>query len=410
MSEAIFPQQFVAHFDDEGTELIARNPGPAGAVDFELSSGISLLVDFANPNTLSSIRVEGREIPNQLIDLIGEERGEQLDRADRKQRGRRLRLEADRSSDQDSLPRFRGSQSRPPQQFAREIGVMSRLQSLSQDDEVLDVVRGIAALELAQRMQNFGNQAPGLIEVSRRPIELAAALLDGEEADLAFYRDREPKSVTRLARLCQPYQSEFPSLRRAYETLMGRGADISWNIDRHELLQPAASALVASEDFDFEARIRLSAVTLSDGGLLTARVREFEKDWWLRVSLEGSQVLLAVVPVIERGSRAIAEALLPSDLTLSEVELELTQEPLPPTNSTIHQTMDAIRLGRSAVRKSLLARGVTPVSLWLECADLWEQLGDVSRAKQSRRYAEVGLRSVGPRTVTREALSVFESA
>jgi hypothetical protein len=287
---------------------------------------------------------------------------------------------------------------------------MSRLQSLSQDDEVLDVVRGIAALELAQRMQNFGNQAPGLIEVSRRPIELAAALLDGEEADLAFYRDREPKSVTRLARLCQPYQSEFPSLRRAYETLMGRGADISWNIDRHELLQPAASSLVASEDFDFEARIRLSAVTLSDGGLLTARVREFEKDWWLRVSLEGSQVLLAVVPVIERGSRAIAEALLPSDLTLSEVELELTQDPLPPTNSTIQQTMDAIRLGRSAVRKSLLARGVTPVSLWLECADLWEQLGDVSRAKQARRYAEVGLRSVGPRTVTREALSVFESA
>ncbi len=164
----------------------------------------------------------------------------------------------------------------------------------------------------------------------------------------------------------------------------------------------------APSDFDYEARIRLSAVTLRDGGRLSARVTEFEEDWWLRVALEGTQVLLALVPLLERGDRASVEALLPTNVALNEIDLSLSNSPLPKVTSSIDAVMKAVNLGRAAVRAALIRRQWEQEERWTTCAEAWEAVGDLQRAKRARLYAEKGLSRPGPRLLTRDVMAVFE--
>jgi hypothetical protein len=72
--------------------------------------------------------------------------------------------------------------------------------------------------------------------------------------------------------------------------------------------------------------------------------------------------------------------------------------------------MNVIDLGRKAVRRSLVGQFTYPAGTWMQCADMWEVLGDAQRAKQARTYAARGLRSAGPHLITAEVLAVFESA
>ena len=408
MSEAIFPQQFVAHFDDEGIELVVVTPGPAGAVDIDLRDGVSLMIDFANPGSVNSVRVHGDEIPDVLVDLIGEDRVEQLADVDRSSKLKPVRLQGQSESDRDTPPRFRGSRPQQPQQTAEELGVLSRLQSLADDDELHDIVRATSGLEFIERSERLRGEMPDLVGPLRRFTAIAADLLDGEELNLAQLSRRDHKAASQLAGLCRPFQSDFESLGRAYEFLMNQPIELGW---QSQDLDVASANHMASRDegFDFEAPVRVSAVTLTDGGLLTARITMFEEDWWLRVTLEGTQVLLAVVPVLGHADRAIAEALVPTDVMLKELDLQLIRTPLPSSHSTIDQVMAAINLGRAAVRRSLVRRTEQSFRLWMQCADAWLLLGDEQRATQARRYAQRGLPSVGPRLVTLEVLAVFES-
>ena len=412
MSEAIFPQQFVAHFDDEGIELVAVTPGPAGAVDIDLRDGVSLMIDFANPGSVNSVRVHGDEIPDVLVDLIGEDRVEQLADVDRSSKLKPVRLQSQSESDRDTPPRFRGSRPQQPQQTAEDLGVLSRLQSLAEDEELHDVVRATSALELIERSERLRNESPALVGRLRHAAALAADLLDGEEFNLSQLSRRHLKVGAQLAGLCRPFQSDFESLGRAYESLTDYQGGLGRRNDEEAAFTEVASAMYSpsrNDDFDFEAPVRVSAVTLSDAGLLSARITMFEEDWWLRVTLEGTQVLLAVVPVLGHGDRAIAEALVPTDVMLKELDLQLTQTPIVASNSTTDQVMNAINLGRAAVRHSLARQTQNSIRLWEQCAQAWEGLGDEQRAKQARRYAERGLPSVGPRLLTLEVLAVFES-
>ena len=118
MSEPIFSQQFVAQFDEDGFDLVAQAPGPAGSVDLELADGLTLMVDFANPNSLSSVRVDGSEVPERLGDLIGGERLDQVISAERVSGGRPVRLERVAVQEEEELPRFRGSRPQKPQRLA----------------------------------------------------------------------------------------------------------------------------------------------------------------------------------------------------------------------------------------------------------------------------------------------------
>jgi hypothetical protein len=111
---------------------------------------------------------------------------------------------------------------------------------------------------------------------------------------------------------------------------------------------------------------------------------------------------------MERGDRAIAEALLPTDVTLNELDLMLTNSPLPTRPSSIDAVMKAVNLGRSAVRASLIRRHWEQGERWLKCAEAWEVVGDTQRANRARIYAEKGLTRVGPRLITREVMAVFE--
>jgi hypothetical protein len=257
------------------------------------------------------------------------------------------------------------------------------------------------------RSEDYGGEISYLVQTSIGDVELAAHLLEGSEEDLRMLMMREPKTAIQLAGLCAPFETEFDSLRRAREVLMGPLTQEAEDFTDFESAAMVAYSL-ASQDFDYEAQIRLSAVTLSDGGLLSARVTEFEEDWWLRISLEGTQVLLAVVPLMERGDRAIAEALLPTDVTLNELDLMLTNSPLPTRPSSIDAVMKAVNLGRSAVRASLIRRHWEQGERWLKCAEAWEVVGDTQRANRARIYAEKGLTRVGPRLITREVMAVFE--
>ena len=413
MSESIYPQQFVAHFDEDGIDLVSSTHGPAGVAELELTNGISLLIDFADPDSLTSLRVEGQTIPDTLVELIGEERAELLASAERNPAAKPLRLLQEESNGDEEFSRFRGSQPRPPLQLAQELGVLSRLKSLSEDEEVHDVVRATSALEFARNSRRFNSELPGFLKGNPGATAEVAELLDGEEASLGRVSGSAPKAAAQLAGLLRRYQSENETLRRAYEVLTG---PIAGGFQDHELRHAVASiASLASSDhrlaeFDFDAPIRISAVSISNGGLLKAHVTLYEDNWWLRVTLEGSQVLLAVVPVVERGDRAVAEAILPPDVSLNDVDLLLTQTPLPESTSSIDQVINAIDLGRKAVRRSLVEQFTDTAETWMQCADAWEVLGDVQRAKQARTYAARGLRSAGPHLITAEVLAVFESA
>lgn len=408
MNEPAFSQSLTVHFDDDGIDLISRAPGPAGSVELGLVSDVSVTVDFADPSSLSGIRVNGDEIPDVLVSLIGEERTEQLTRLNRSPSGKPARLSRAGSEASEEIFR-RGSGSRPSQRrpVGRELGTLSRLRSIAEDDNISEIIRATSVLEFMNRSEDYGGEISYLVQTSIGDVELAAHLLEGSEEDLRMLMMREPKTAIQLAGLCAPFETEFDSLRRAREVLMGPLTQEAEDFTDFESAAMVAYSL-ASQDFDYEAQIRLSAVTLSDGGLLSARVTEFEEDWWLRISLEGTQVLLAVVPLMERGDRAIAEALLPTDVTLNELDLMLTNSPLPTRPSSIDAVMKAVNLGRSAVRASLIRRHWEQGERWLKCAEAWEVVGDTQRANRARIYAEKGLTRVGPRLITREVMAVFE--
>lgn len=408
MSGPAYTQSLTVHFDDDGFDLVSRTPGPAGSVELNLVSDVSIAVDFADPSSLTAIRVNGDEVPDVLADLIGQERTERLGNLERNSLGKAARLSpVDSESEFPTFRRGMGSQPTRRGPVGRELGALSRLRSIGEDEDVAELVRATAVLEFVTRAAEYDYEVAELVQTSIEDVGLAAHLLEGLDDDFRTLSTRDPKTAIQLAGLCARFESEFDSLRQARDVLMNPIPQYDERLGDHAELA-SAGYLYAPPDFDYEARIRLSAVTLRDGGRLSARVTEFEEDWWLRVALEGTQVLLALVPLLERGDRASVEALLPTDVALNEIDLTLTNSPLTTVTSSIDAVMKAVNLGRAAVRASLIRRHWEQDERWRKCAEAWEAAGDLQRANRARMYAEKGLTRVGPRLITREVMAVFE--
>lgn len=81
----------------------------------------------------------------------------------------------------------------------------------------------------------------------------------------------------------------------------------------------------------------------------------------------------------------LAELLVPPDLGLDQLSVEVTADPLPAVSSLL-RVREAIKLGRRAASLQALGQR-TARARWFECADAWTALGDHRRAELAQQYA-----------------------
>jgi len=128
-------------------------------------------------------------------------------------------------------------------------------------------------------------------------------------------------------------------------------------------------------------------VSLAYGGRLTVRSMRPRPDEWLRVLHASTLALVALAPLLEDDDGDWgAEALIPTDLGLADIALEITTTPLP-TESMLVRTREAIRLGRDAVLASARGNAFRTRELWRLTAAAWEEVGDETRSRLAREYS-----------------------
>ncbi|MCD9625285.1 hypothetical protein [Rhabdothermincola salaria] len=341
-----------------------------------------MYVDYADPVQLSSIAVDGDSAAGLLSHLIGDDRAVEALETDDDTRPRRLVGESP-SMGQQSDPRFGTNRARDAFRpgDAQIMGRLAFLEALSTDEDLPPLVRATAALEAAYEAEERPELTPSVVAGRRARITEAAELLDQVQADIAWVANGKPKLASRLASLCFGALNDAPGLREVADTLTGgrtRSAD--------RIAAPAAARAMSMAFWEPAVR----AATLTDGGLLRVRTVGPTDDLWMRVTARGSQVLIALVPVLKADRGGTAEAVVPHDLRLDDLELTLTVDPLPLPASSLDRAMRAVRLGQKAV----LLRSSDPAAareLWEDCAAMWEDLGDPTRAAQARQYAEHGI-------------------
>jgi len=386
----VYPDQFVVHRDEdlELIDLVADTPGPAGAVETPLGTGISLSVDFVEFDRPLRLTVDSDAPAESIAQAVGSRRSRELTDLLESESDRPLRLESVFTPvAMEQARQGRGSFPGRSSALGRSIGSAAILESIGEDDRFTAVARAVALLEAAsllrRRLESLGDQS-GRID---RDVTAAARLLTDEQDALERLAELDRFLALETAKELSRWGRNHPAIRRAADALSSPPEQFR-EMRGAALRMPAASLYSRRLGFPSPALEPLDEfeAELSTRGLLTVRTRVFESDLWVRVTEAGPMVLLALVPLLDDGDGGIAHAVIGTGYALEDLHIEVSSEPVRPIGNSLAAVAQAVALGReAAMRMAVDARSAH--RLWEACAQAWERLGDERRADMARRYA-----------------------
>ncbi len=122
---------------------------------------------------------------------------------------------------------------------------------------------------------------------------------------------------------------------------------------------------------------------------------------WARVIRNDSLTLVALAPFLPDGTRARADAVVPTGLGLDDLRIDRTDHPLPGPGGPVDLTVRARMLGRAAAGQAAVGNKARAAELWSTCADAWSALGDDVRADMARRRVDTPFQGRPPATSRR---------
>ncbi|MCD9624206.1 hypothetical protein [Rhabdothermincola salaria] len=415
MAEPVWSEGLVTRTDLDGTLLVIGHAwGPAGYAEIELAPSVFVAVDTAESNQLSSIRVEpaaDRDRAGEVLDaLVGAERSELLLRFAELPEGRTRRLMPQRSTDTDDWDSARRRDERSEPRFASRLPgndageAFGRVVSVGALAETADeaLAGAIAFVEFGELAGETAvrQDLPVLDAVAERALVHGARGLDDLAADLGELALVDADVADRLRALVMVAQKTASrdvraALRRVENVL--RAEDDRRRSDA-QLSAAAAAAQAVSEPAEIQALVEPSRRVEPrspgwhlelDDGLLTVRAPEQELGTWLRVLRAENLAPLAVVPLLAEADHDRAEALVPAELELADLVVETTRYPrVVAPGGGVEAVSQAITVGRDACEAERFGRHEQARDRWWRCAELWQALGDTTRAAVARRYAD----------------------
>lgn len=415
MNNEIYSDDMVLHVDDIDSDMsrhvIANDMGPAGLCSVPLVDGTVLHVDYAEPERLSSFEPGSDELV--LSELVGAERAHLISSTDIETQGHPIRLPSGRTRRRFDVP-----SSRPRSNYATfELGMAASLDAIHRDGDELPLVRAIAGFEFAARVAS--SEVRSLIdgraakEMVKDSVDLALSDLNSVMALAGAERKRahECADVVRQAHSAvglideQDLASKFLQVtdlddrRREGPDGLTEITQMIASAPMRPFPKAAPRRAAASLDTHFDAAhfVRLDtfiAAVPPDPSAEIRRLGRLKISWrrepigtWARVVRHDSQVLLALAPIVQRGNKWVAEALIPPDLGVDELAIDAI-DGLAGGDPTTRgeQVRAAVALGRLAVHATLMHQRDAQ-ELWLRCADAWESLDDTRRADRARNYA-----------------------
>lgn len=408
MIDEIFPDDVVLRVDEVGTaevrHLIANDLGPAGICSLTLADRSVVQVDYAEPDRL--ISVEPGPDPDVLAALVGEARAEAV--------------LSTRSLGDNSALRLPGSgrrdvgrrTSQPRQtQAAVHLGRVAALMSIHHDADELPLVRAVAGFESVARSAD-----PLIAPILNREeattiVDQAIALATSADDDVFRFNARHPKLAMEVARLVDEARhaigrtdalesgNPLRRLERLDDRRRARPSDDELMMQQRRFAAaPPASPMrpfprSSRDEFAF-SRVFAEPVgpklAIAPRGRLTITWKHQPDGDWARVLRAGSQVLLALVPIVAENSQWSAQAIIPPELGVDDLEVDTSDRPIDtdPPASRLERVRAAVDLGRQAANVAVSRRrGHESAELWRRCADAWRELGDDRRADRALAYA-----------------------
>lgn len=410
-TDAVFQDDLVLRIADLGTTrvrtIIGNDIGPAGICSLTLADGSTVHVDHAEPERLISVDPRG-DAP-VLDPLIGAERARLVRTAAPLGEDRGIRLPGRRVGRD-----LRAVSSRPRGgDDARALGVAAALATVHHDEDELPFVRAVAGIEFADRADDL--IAARIVDradvaaVVDRSLDLALVEPTGIDLigelgmKLAFevhqFLDRALRTTShvedvRAMRLRQALDAaEIHRRRDSYDVFDGRVAAMRAAVTSMPLraFSPGMSTVELTP-----------TVTMTSPGRLRIIWSTPPSGDWVRVLRAGSQVLLALAPIVSDDDGVWAETVVPPDLDVGDLVLDTvaaidTGGVTPGTS--VERVRAAVDLGRMAVAAAV-GRRRDARELWRRCADAWTELGDERRALRAMAYAHGDLEVTRRETLT----------
>jgi hypothetical protein len=406
MNEAIYG-------DDLDTEIIevgdgsleisisAGQPGSAGEVSIRLGHGLTLSVDFAEPQQLVGIHIDplpeglGRglyiaQMFEILQTLIGPECAVEIENllASRQEGTAVVRGEGGVVRSED--PYLRKNLA------ALQLGLAIHLVEIANDRGELLGVRLLAAFESLRQIERIGNRI--MAEIFEQIfVESVESIRFANETDTWGFDDLDADmgelvSIDQKIAMLSEDLITFRDIKLPAQLVELRERVLGILRDRRNVIQGETAHDVESAILSDEESVENppSLVETSPGRLELTWTRR-PKGSSLRVLDRNDQVVLAVAPIRQSDSKWIAEAVYPMDLTVSGIFVGATDQPFPMAEGRVlDRVLAAIRLGQEATARSIHRRSSRDEikSAWTACGRAWKELGDSQRAQQAFRYAE----------------------
>jgi len=376
MSAPIYRESLVVHIDDDGErELVSFNAGPAGVAQVDLGDGVTVQVDFAEPSRLASIRIEPGARASTVEDLIGSQRADAVLSMVPRSDGRPRRMVGEDGPERERDQRVGPSSLARATYESMRFGRVAVLQSMVDDPWAPDLARATAALEVAVEAAGDLGDRDSIAQLGVSAVERAAQLLDGADADLSRWAGAHPDVARDLHELCDNQLLMSRPIAHAAEVLAAAGfVDHRGN--------------AASQSSSPVPEMSGVHIELKPLGRMVVRSADLSGDQWVRVVRKESLVLLALAPMMVTASGVVAEVIVPPDLTLADMEVDITAAPLPVPASSLARVTRAVQLGRDAVALHVVGQWQRSRTRWAECARAWRELGDTTRAQIAARYAD----------------------
>ncbi len=387
MDEAIYQDAFVLRVDDDGErELTGFVGGPAGVSELQLGASTWLSVDTADPFTLASLRCTRASDLGLLLALVGKDVANRL-------------LVEPPGGEAVRVGRRRSTRSRGPSSLrgggpeAYELGGAVALAEVASDPMRHELTRGAAALELAAEAASLPlptNVTEALTDVwLPRAVNLLEAGADALPRLINVAKDAARQLEDLTGRMSSPsVVAGTPQTRRS---LAAFGQEVrELRTDEWALAMAAGGGGGPKYSPIDESPTEPQRVLVDlrpAGRLVVHRPKvDDEEGGWLRVLAAGSSTLLTIAPFESVGRRWRADAIVPPDLGLHQLNIDVTDDPLP-ARTKLEATRRAIRLGRKAVAFEVV-RHHRASGTWLRCAAAWRELGDARRAALAEQRAE----------------------